>query len=196
MRNRRCRRQRLGWANLTPRIRIRQNDLGLTSALASYWDTLGWVAFAKGHLDVAKKYVSAAWELGQRGEVGDHMGQICEKGGDKQGAIRWYALALSGRRPEVETRGRLAAVAGGDDKVDALVAKYRDELDAERKVTFKSAAKLDGSADFFLLLGGAGTNGVTVEDAKAVSGNESLKGIADALRSAKYTQKIPDDDSD
>ncbi len=172
---------------------INQNDLGLTYTLSRDWDTLGWVAFAEGHLDVAKKYVLAAWELGQRGNQGDHMGQICEKSGDKEGAARWYALALNARRPEMETRGRLAAVAGGDDKVDGLVAKYRDEFDRERTVKFKSAGKQDGRGDFFLLLGGGGALGVAVEDAKFVSGSEGMKEVGDALRSVKYSQKVPDE---
>ena len=147
---------------------LKQADLGLTSALGSYWDTLGWVAFAEGHLDVAKKYVLAGSELGQDAEEGDHMGQICEKSGDKESAVHWYALALSARRPEQETRGRLAALAGGDDKVDALVAKYQDEFVAERTLKFKSAPKQDGRADFFLLLGG-GASVATVEDVKFIS---------------------------
>jgi Flp pilus assembly protein TadD len=172
---------------------IKQGDVGLTSSMSSYWDTLGWVGFAEGHLDVARKYIAAAWALNQFGEEGDHMGQICEKSGDKPGAARWYALALNGRRPELETRSRLAAVAGGDDKVDALVARYRDELQQERTVKFKSSAKLEGSADFLLLLGGASATGVTVEDAKSVSGSDGLKEVADALRRAKYSQQVPDD---
>ncbi|MFZ0771522.1 MAG: DUF3857 domain-containing protein [Candidatus Sulfotelmatobacter sp.] len=172
---------------------IKQGDLGLTSALASYWDTLGWVAFAEGHLDVAKKYVSAAWELGQRGDEGDHLGQICEKSGDKAGAAHWYALALSGRRPEPETRSRLAALVAGDDKVDAMVAKFRDELERQRTVKLKSATRQEGRADFFLLLGGAGASAVTVEGAKFVSGNDGLKDLGDTLRSLKYSQNVPDD---
>ena len=172
---------------------IKRADLGLTSELASYWDTLGWVAFAEGHLDAAKNYVSAAWNLDLSGVIGDHVGQICEKSGDKKEAAHWYALAMNGRRPPIETRGRLAAVAGGDDKVDALVAKSRDEFERERKVEWKSAAKYDGRADFFLLLGGTGTAGVTIEDVKFVSGSDGLKDITDSLRSLKYSEKVPDE---
>ena len=171
---------------------LKQTDLRLTSDLANYWDTLGWVAFAEGHVDVAKTYVSAAWELGQGGEAGDHLGQICEKNSDKEGAAHWYALAMSGRRPEPGTRGRLAALAGGEGKVDAIVAKYRNEPEQERTLKLKSPAKQDGQAEFFLLLGGSGTAGVTIEDAKFVSGSAGLKEVADALRSAKYSQKVPD----
>jgi hypothetical protein len=172
---------------------IKQGDLGLTSSLASYWDTLGWVAFAEGHVDVAKKYVSAAWELGQAGDEGDHLGQICEKSGDKAGAAHWYALALSGRRPEPETRSRLAAVVGGDDKVDAMIGKSREEFERQRTVKVKNSSKQEGRADFFLLLGGAGAAAVTVEDAKFVSGNDGMKNGADTLRGLKYSQKVPDD---
>jgi tetratricopeptide (TPR) repeat protein len=172
---------------------IKQSDLGLTSAVANYWDTLGWVAFAEGHVDAAKTYVSAAWELAPRGDEGDHMGQICEKSGDRKEAVRWYALALNGRRPEAETRGRLAALAGGDDRVDALVAKYHDELEQERTVKVQNAGKQEGRADFFILLGGAGSTGVTVEDAKFVSGSSGLKEMGDAMRSVKYSQKVPDE---
>jgi tetratricopeptide (TPR) repeat protein len=172
---------------------IKRADLALTSELASYWDTLGWVAFAEGHLDVGKNYISAAWNLDPSAEVGDHMGQICEKGGEKKEAAHWYALALNGRRPEVETRGRLAAVAAGDDKVNALVEKSRGEFEQERRVEWKTDAKYDGRADFFLLLGGTKTAGVTIEDVKFVSGSDGLKDVADKLRSLKPGQKVPDE---
>ncbi|HEY4902604.1 MAG TPA: DUF3857 domain-containing protein [Candidatus Sulfotelmatobacter sp.] len=172
---------------------LKQTDLGLTSALGSFWDTLGWVAFAKGDLEKAKTYVTAAWELGQVGDEGDHLGQICEKKGDKEGAAHWYALALSTRRPELETRNRLAALVGGDDKVDVMVAKYRDELQRWRTVQVTSAVKQDGSADFFVLLNGGQAAGAVVEDAKFIKGNDGLKGIADALRASKYKQRVPDE---
>lgn len=172
---------------------LRQSDVQLTASLASYWDTLGWVAFAEGNLDAAKKYVSAAWELGQDGETGDHMGQICEKQGDKQGAIRAYATALSTRRPASETRGRLAALAGGDDKVDALVAKHKDEWAQKRTVKFKSVAKREGHGDFFVLFGGTGEGEVKIEDVKFVSGSDGMKKVADALGKAQFAQKAPDE---
>ncbi len=59
--------------------RLTPQDLPLVPSLIAYWDTLGWVYFSEGNLDKAEKYVAAAWELGQHGEVGDHLGQIYEK---------------------------------------------------------------------------------------------------------------------
>ena len=81
---------------------LNQRDLALVPSLIAYWDTLGWVYYAEGNLDKAERYVSAAWSLGHHGEVGDHLGQIYEKRGDKEKAIRTYAMALSGLRPVPE----------------------------------------------------------------------------------------------
>jgi tetratricopeptide (TPR) repeat protein len=167
--------------------------LELSSSLARYWDTMGWVEFADGNLDKAQKYVWAAWQLYQGADATDHLGQIYEKKNDKQQAIHFYALAISARRPEPETRGRLAALLGGDDKVDAVVEKYRDELQQQRSVKLPNTSKQEGKADFFLLLSVAPGSDATVEAARFVSGDEKLKGLADALHSAKYHQTFPDE---
>jgi Flp pilus assembly protein TadD len=172
-----------------------RRDLALASSLANYWDTLGWVEFADGNVDKAQKYVLAAWQVGQRADEADHLGQIYEKKGEKQQAVHLYTLALGARSPEPETRGRLAGLLGGDDKVDAIVEKYRDELQQLRTIKLANVPKQDGKADFFLLLSAGPGSDATVEDVKFVSGDDKLKGFADALHSAKYRQTFPDDTS-
>ncbi len=92
-----------------PSTASRNKDLPLVSSLIAYWDTLGWVHFGEGDLNKAEKYVAAAWELGHHGEVGDHLGQIYQKRGEKDRALRTYALSMNGLRPAPETRGRLAS---------------------------------------------------------------------------------------
>ena len=77
-------------------IALTRNDLSLVPSLIAYWDTLGWIEFDEGNLDKAQKYVAAAWELGHHGEVGDHLGQIYEKRGEKDLALRTYALSMNG----------------------------------------------------------------------------------------------------
>jgi Flp pilus assembly protein TadD len=170
-----------------------RKQLGLASSLGVYWDTLGWVEFAGGNIDKAQKYVFAAWQLGQYTDQADHLGQIYEKKADKPQAIHFYALAMSARRPEPETRGRLAALLGGDDKVDAVVEKYRDELQQQRSVKLPNTSKQEGKADFFLLLSVAPGSDAIGEAARFVSGDEKLKGLADVLHSAKYHQTFPDE---
>ena len=132
---------------------LTREDLPLVSSLIAYWDTLGWVHYGEGNLDQAEKYVAAAWSLGHHGEVGDHLAQIYEKRGDKEKALHMYAESLSGIRPIPETRGRLAKLAGGDAKVDATVARYKEELQAARTIDL-GKAKETGNADFFILLSG------------------------------------------
>jgi tetratricopeptide (TPR) repeat protein len=172
--------------------RLTQQELPLVPSLIAYWDTLGWVHFAEGDLDKAEKYVAAAWTLGHHGEVGDHLGQIYEKRGDKDRALRTYALSMSGLRPAPETRGRLATLAGGDAKADAVVAKYRDDLQHLRTIDL-GKAKETGNADFFILLSGGAGSVAKVDGVKFVSGDEKLKSFTEALRTADYHLTFPDD---
>jgi tetratricopeptide (TPR) repeat protein len=171
---------------------LSQRDLALVPSLIAYWDTLGWVYYAEGNLDKAEKYVNAAWSLGQHGEVGDHLGQIYEKKGEKEKAIHTYALSLSGLRPPPETRGRLAHLVGGDDKVDAVVKKYHDELQANRTLKVADKAAFSGNAESFVLLG-EGSGGASVDGVKFVSGEEKLRGLDDTLRHLKFSLNFPDD---
>ena len=173
--------------------RLTPQELPLVPSLVAYWDTLGWVYFSRGNLDKAEKYVAAAWGLGGHGEVGDHLGQIYEKRGDKDLALRTYALSLNALRPDPETRGRLASLSGGDAKADAAVAKYKTDLQRTRTIDLGKVAKEDASAEFFLLLSRGASSAATVEGVKFASGDEKLKRFTDALRTAEYPVTFPDD---
>lgn len=169
---------------------LSDRDLGLVSSLAAYWDTLGWVHFAKGDYAMAEKYVMSAWNMGQHADIGDHLGQIYEKQKKKEDAIRAYALALNCVRPDPETRDRLAALVG-KDKVDSTIAQYKNELEQQRTIKLGKATQA-GSADFFVLLGSEKSRAVP-EGAKFVSGDEKLKSFVTALQSAHYGLSFPDD---
>ena len=172
--------------------RLTRQDLPLVSFLISYWDTLGWVHFAEGDLATAEKYVGAAWDLGHHGEVGDHLGQIYEKRGDKDKALRAYALSMNGLRPTPETRERLASLAGGDSKADVAVARYKDDLQHLRTIDLGKTHQT-GNADFFILLSGGAGSAAKVDAVKFVSGDEKLKSFTEALRTADYHLTFPDD---
>ena len=173
--------------------RLTPQELPLVPSLIAYWDTLGWIYFADGNLDKAEKYVAAAWGLGHHGEVGDHLGQIYEKEGKKDLALRTYALSLSALRPTPETRDRLASLTGGDTNVDAAVAKYKDDSQQLRTIDLGKVAKETGTADFFVLLSRGKGSDATVEAVKFASGDEKLKLFTDALRTAEYRLAFPDD---
>jgi tetratricopeptide (TPR) repeat protein len=172
--------------------RLTRNDLSLVPSLIAYWDTLGWIEFDEGNLDKAQKYVAAAWELGHHGEVGDHLGQIYAKRGEKDLALRTYALSMNGLRPTPETRDRLASLAGGDAKADAAVARYKDDLERLSTVDLGKTSQT-GNADFFILLSGGARESAKVDAVRFISGDEKLKSYADALRTADYHLTFPDD---
>jgi tetratricopeptide (TPR) repeat protein len=172
--------------------RLSARDLPLVPSLIAYWDTLGWVQFGEGHFEKAEKYVAAAWALGHHGEVGDHLGQIYEKRGQKDRALSTYALSLNGLRPIPETHSRLASLAGGDAKADAAVARSKAELQHLSTIDLGKAAQT-GNADFFILLSGGAGEVAKVDAVKFVSGDEKLKSFTDALRTADYHLTFPDD---
>jgi hypothetical protein len=142
---------------------------------------------------MAEKYVAAAWALGHHGEVGDHLGQIYEKEGKKDLALRTYALSLSALRPIPETRDRLASLTGGPSKVDDTVAQYKNDLQQLRTIDLGKVAKETGSAEFFVLLSRGTGSDATVEAVKFASGDEKLRVFTEALRTAEYRLSFPDD---
>ena len=171
--------------------RLTQQDLTLVPSLIAYWDTLGWVYFSKGEYDKAEKYVAAAWGLGQHGEVGDHLGQIFEKEGKKDRALKTYELAQAGLRPIPETQTRIDALLKTDAKLKPDTKNEKEDLQSLRTIDV-GKAKETGSADFFVLLsGGAGTP-ARAEAVKFVSGDEKLKILSDAIRTAEYRVAFPD----
>ena len=172
--------------------RLTQQELPLVSSLIAYWDTLGWVHFAEGDLATAEKYVAAAWGLGHHGEVGDHLGQIYEKRGERDRALQTYALSMNGLRPTPETRDRLASLAGGDTKADAVVARCKEELQHLSTIDLGKTTQT-GNADFFILLSGGARSQARVDAVRFVSGDEKLKSFTEALRTADYHLTFPDD---
>ena len=173
--------------------KLSDRDLALVSELDANWDTLGWVYFARGDMAKAEKYVNAAWLLGEHGEVGDHLAQIYEKRGRKEDAINTYAMALSGIRPALETRGRLAALVGGEAKVPAAIEQHRMALQGTRTLKLGKIARTTGSAEFFVVLTSSQA-GTQIEAAKFISGEEKLKPVSENMRHAKIDFAFPDDE--
>ncbi|HZR59056.1 MAG TPA: DUF3857 domain-containing protein [Terriglobales bacterium] len=172
---------------------LNNRDLAAVSSLVANWDTLGWVFFAKGDYAKAEKYVSASWVVDQHGEVGDHLGQIYEKLGRKNDAIRTYAMAISALRPTPETRAHLAALVGGESKVNAITEKYLSDLQETRTIKLGKATKDEaGTADFFVTLVPS-HSGASAEGVKFISGDEKLKVFSEALKTAHYDLNFPDD---
>jgi tetratricopeptide (TPR) repeat protein len=171
--------------------RVTERDLYHIRELGSYWDTLGWVYFAKGDLDRAERLVRAAWMLMQNGEIGDHLGQLYEKRGRKADTIDAYALAMKGEKPDNRTRDRLAAIAGGADRADALAEQRASQLARERTIALDCQAPKAADADFFIVFDNKSGEAV-VEGVAFASGDKALQPLSDAVRRAKYDVRFPD----
>lgn len=171
--------------------RISPNDFLQVSALATYWDTLGWVHFQNGEIEKAEKFVRAAWLLGQHGEVGDHLGQIYEKQGRRAEAIRIYAQAVKATRPVPEAKAHLAALAGSADKMETLEQKGGEELAALNVLQLGKPLHEKAEADFFVVFSPA--SGSKPEEVKFIRGSEKVRPLGEALRGAKYQTVFPDE---
>src|SRR6185436_9835544 len=129
------------------------DDLHSVASLAAYWDTLGWVYYAKGDLDSAEKYIKASWTLQQHSEVGHHMGAVAEKRGRKEEAIRLYAPGAVAASLRPEARESLMKLIN-PDTVESLLQAARKELPAYQTITLAPAsagAKAAAEAEFYLL---------------------------------------------
>jgi tetratricopeptide (TPR) repeat protein/transglutaminase-like putative cysteine protease len=169
---------------------VSARELAVVGSLASYWDTLGWVFFAKGDLTRAEKLVTASWLLGESAEVGDHLAQIYEKHGRRDDAVRTYALALTADRPMQATRERLTRLVGDGAKADEAVRRQATGLERQRTIALDPAGgSVAGRADFVMLFG----SGSAVERVAFVGGDEALRGLTGALLKAQFGSLFPDD---
>ncbi len=158
------------------------------ATLGAYWDTLGWIYFAKGDFRQAERYVRAAWLMSFQGEVGDHLGQIQMRLGRRNDAVHTYALAMHAIRPPDATRERLQRLVGSQ-QVDRVIESARGEFVTMRTVRLKTPLFADVAGEVQLIFGA----GARVESVRVVQGPASqLETLRGAIRSATYPVALPD----
>jgi tetratricopeptide (TPR) repeat protein len=170
---------------------VSPGQLREVTSLAACWDTLGWVHFQKGDLEIAERYIRAAWLLDQNGEVGDHLAQIYEKRGEKGRAIEAYALALAAPHFNPETRARLTLLLGGNSQIEDLVGKAAPQLAALRTIPVGELLDENAKADFFIALS-PGEKTTRVDAVRFISGSERMRPLTGRLRSLDYGAMFPD----
>ncbi len=168
--------------------KITMREIGLVSSLSAYWDTLGWVHFQRGGLDKAEKFIAASWGIAQHGEVADHLAQIQEKRGNREQALKTYALAAACKDEYPEARGHLLAIIKDQKKADELVSKAKLELEALRTFKLAHEGAASGTADFLVVIEPGKVGGV-----KFLNGDEKMKSYANRLATARFSALFPDD---
>jgi len=160
------------------------DDAGMPEMLAvgrlgPYWDTMGWIYYARGELPKAERYVRAAWLLSNQSEIGEHLGQIQQQLGRPADAIHTYALALSGDMPTKSIRPRLVRLLGGSEReADRRIDLARSELVTMRTVKLGKVLTADVSGEVELLIG----VGPRVEAVRIASGPSQLQQLTPAIR--------------
>ncbi len=152
---------------------LRFQDLGTATFLYNVWDTKGWIEFKRGNLELAQQYITAAWQASGSGTQGEHLGEIYEKRGDREQAIRAYILSLASEAPSSQARARLAAL-GVTAGLEAKIEAGRREMKQQRTVPLGQSGK--GKAEFWLLIAPG-----KVEQATFISGDDTLKQLSDTL---------------
>ena len=163
---------------------LRMQDLATSNFLFNAWDTKGWIEFKQGKLDAAESYTLSAFLAAGRGDEAEHVGEIYEKQGNKEEAIRYYLFSLISDSPSPEARNKLEAL--GVKNIDNALATARTELQKLRTVALKQSGK--GKAEFFLLMSPG-----KVEQAKFIKGDDDLKAFTDTLQKSNVIMKFPPD---
>lgn len=172
----------------------KSEQVAWTSSLASYWDTLGWVYFQQGDISTAARYIRASWLVDQSGTVGNHLGQILAKQGQKEAAADAYAQALAAKRPDPDTRARLILLLGGNEKIDAMVEKAKPELLRQRTFALGKLLNQKADATFAILISPAGTDGSSaqVDDVRFISGSDLVRPLGGKIKSIHFGAMFPD----
>lgn len=172
------------------------NDAGMREMLAvgrlgAYWDTIGWIYFARGELAKAERYVRAAWLLSNQSEIGEHLGQIQQRLGRPADAIQTYALAMNVTMPSQSIRPRLIKLVGGSEReADRRIDLASSELVAMRTVKLGRVVTADVSGEVELLIGA----GPRVEAVRVSSGPSQLQQLTTAIRRATVSVAFPEPD--
>ena len=167
-----------------------------TGMLQATWDTMGWVYFRDGKLNLAEQYVGASWRGRQDAEVGKHMAEIALARGDKAAALRDYELA-DATFPPYDMMGvhsepgaaqkQLRASAEALRKPGATARKNDAQagLAEMRKVPLGPADGLDGVAEYKMLLTAGSVTRVEP------TSDKQLKGGDERLMKAKLAAFLP-----
>jgi tetratricopeptide (TPR) repeat protein len=147
------------------------------------WDTKGWIAFKRGDLDAAQEWIVPAWLASGRGDEAEHLGEVYEKLGKRDEAIRYYIDALAVESPSAEARTRLTAL-GVTKDLDGKVSDARREMEQQRNIALDHSDK--GSAEFFLLVAPD-----KVEQVKFIKGDADLKALSDTLEKTAVKMVFP-----
>ena len=167
------------------------NKGGATSTIVPLlWARMGWAYFRQDQLQNAERYLHSAWVMSQSAPVGLRLGELYEKEGRRELAIKTYAEAIAGDGSKQGLRESLVRLLGDQHKADTLAAKDRGDLSQNRTVWLTKKSSDSGSAQLLLVFSHSGVpekviftggKGALVDHYKA------------AIKAARFPIVYPDD---
>jgi tetratricopeptide (TPR) repeat protein len=165
-------------------------------SIAAYWDTLGWIKFQQGNVDLAEKYLRAAAQLADDSTIVTHLGKVYETQGRNSDAIQAYAESLASipatremDDDEKEAHSRLLSLLGSQSVVDDRVKQSRASIGGRRSVSIPNSAGVEGFAQYAVIVG----PGSKLLDVQALSPEDALTDLRSTLLSVTVPQSFPDD---
>jgi len=166
--------------------------------VALAWSRIGWAKFQRGENLAAMQFLTSAWLLSQSGTVGNRLGQVLEKQGQREKARHIYALAAAagGSADEVQdSRARLAKLTGDLGPAEKSAAE-KDIAQAPAELAQARTVKLGPivisskpvTARFNLVF----DSSPRPERAEFIDGDESLRSAAEQLREKDFPVRFPD----
>ena len=164
--------------------------------VALAWSRIGWAKFQRGENLAAMQFLTSAWLLSQSGTVGNRLGQVLEKQGQREKARHIYALAAAagGSADEVQdSRARLAKLTGALGPAEKSaeekdIAQAPAELAQARTVKLGPITSKSVSARFNLVF----DSSPRPERAEFVDGDESVRSAVEQLREKDFPVRFPD----
>jgi hypothetical protein len=138
-------------------------------------------------LPEAASLLQAAWDLDPHGVLAFHVAAVLEASGETDRAADYFALALSGDRPDVEAAPRLQKLIADPRARNGKVTAAPAQLAAARTVTVPKIPGVTGRADAFIRIGAA----QTIEDVRFISGDATMRPEVEMLRTVKAPSRLP-----
>jgi tetratricopeptide (TPR) repeat protein/transglutaminase-like putative cysteine protease len=160
------------------------------SLVAFFWSEIGWAYSQMDNLDLAERYLTAAWNMTSTAAVGSRLGQVHEKGNKKELAMKTYAEAMAGDGSKDGIEDRLRKLAGKGSDVKKLLQAGRDAVAAARMVQLRGTCATSGSGELTLVF----THGPKPED--VILGKEAspqLKRCTETIKKHSFPITFPDD---
>jgi Flp pilus assembly protein TadD/transglutaminase-like putative cysteine protease len=169
--------------------RLGPSAFSAMNLVALAWARLGWAKFLDGETLEAMQFLNSSWLLSQSGTVGNRLGRILEKEGQRDQARHTYALAVAAGGAETDaSRQAVVRLSTSSTAANQEIAKAGSELHSARTVALPALASGQVSANFALVF----DTSTKPERVDFLDGDAALNAAGAQLQQKDYPVKFPD----